>query len=302
MALRNLINQMKSNILQKMVAMTLLLTATFTSCEKMVLDDEDTQSQNTEANLIMKATMFNIVPFDTRAEVNIADYCSRLCFVLYKDGNEVKRVVQVKGDEGFGQAAVTIDAGTYKVLVLAHSSKGGNPVLTNPAYLQFTNSIGYSDTFYYYGDLTVTSEQQTREFTLQRATSMLRITITDQLPDELKRIRCNYEGESGVFDATIGMGGTTNSKQQVSYNVEGYTAPLTLRLYTFLRNETGTLKLTMTAHNASEEVIAEKVITDIPMKNHMVTELSGRFFDSSSSNAFTFKADTTWTVYQQLTF
>ena len=294
----NMTKQLFKNLL---VATMVLLSL---ACEKMVLDDESNgKSAQETGNLTLKASMYQIVPFDTRADVNLADYFSNMCFVLYQNGEVAKRIIQTNTTQNFGQTSVNLEPGEYQLLVLAHSGKG-NPTLTKPDFLQFTNAIGFSDTFYYYGDLIVTTEPQTREIAIQRATSMLRVIINDtEFPSQFKYLRCYYQGESGVFNAVTGMGGTVNSEQKVFYDVEGLTPPITLRLYTFLRNDEGKLTLQMVAHNADEEILVEKKLENIPMKNHMITEYSGMLFGTpSSENSITIKADTTWTVFNRVSF
>ena len=281
--------------------MMLLAMFSLGACEKAVLDEqEDTQS--TEGNVIIRATLYEIVPFDTRAVQNIADYCSTLQFAVFQDGTKVKGITQKKGSDGYGQVHFSLEPGTYQLLVLAHSSTG-SPSINDPSKIQFTNSDGYSDTFFYYDNLTVTEGENVQEARLQRASSMVRITITDNIPANVSTIRLYYEGESGVFNAVTGWGGTVNSKQSITYNVQGQSSPLTLAAYTFLRNEEGTLNMTLTAYDANSGVVAEKELKNIPMKNHMVTEYSGKLFSATGTNiSMSFTADTAWQVYRQLTF
>lgn len=276
------------------------------SCEKALLDEDDTGRQEEQGNVVIRTSIYNIVPFnDTRAMQNIADYCSAISFVFYQEGSKVKSFTQKKSDEGFGQLTTTLAAGTYQLLILAHSCPFGNPTMSDPTAIKFTNTeSGYSDTFYYYDDLVVTSDQNTYDLTLQRATSMVSITINDDsMPADVTKIRVYYEGESGVFNATTGWGGTTNSKQYVMYDVAGQSTPLTLNAYTFLRNDTGTLTVTLTAYDSHDATIAEKVLKDVPMKNRMVTEYTGKLFASSNSDIqFNLQAETAWEVYKQIEF
>ena len=285
----------------KLLLLTLVSLWGLGACEKMVLAGDAADSA--EGNVTIRATMFSIVPFDdTRAVQPIADYCSRLCFVLYQDGEQKRKVLQKSGDSNYGQIAVRLNPGTYQLLVLGHSSDG-NPTLASPESIKFTNTTGYSDTFYYYGNLVVGEEGSSHDVALQRATSMLRVIITDEIPGNVSRIRLYYTGESGVFDAVAGWGGSTNSKQHTFYDVAGRQSPLALEAYTFLRNETGTLNVTLTAYDSDDTVIAEKELSDVPMRNCMVTEFSGPLFSvSTSDTGFNFTADTAWEVYGQFTF
>ena len=233
---------------------------------------------------------------------NVADCSTTLQLVLYQNGTKVKAITQKKTDDNYGTIGVTLNAGTYQLLVLAHSSMG-NPTVSNPEFIQFTNSIGFSDTFFYYGDIVVTGERKTYDIRLQRATSMVRVVIEDAVPPEVKTIRLFYTGESGVLNAVTGTGGTVNSQQSMVYDVEGLSAPLTLCAYTFLRDETGSLNMTISARDANNTVMYEKVLADIPMKNHMVTEYSGKLFtepgNESGDALFSLTAETEWEMYQR---
>lgn len=292
---------------QTLMAMLMLVAMIgLGACEKVVLDEQQQEEpQQLKGNVIIRASMYNIVPFETRAVQNVADFSNTLQFILYQNGTKVKGVTQKKSEGNYGQIGLTLDPGTYKLLVLAHSSTG-NPTVSDPTAIHFTNNDGYTDTFYYYGDIEVTTEQTTYNVTLQRATSMVRVTILDEIPTNVQMIRLYYVGESGVFNAVTGMGGTTNSEQSILFNVSGKTAPLTLCAYTFLRNETGSLNMTITAYGSSaSDVIATKQLDNIPMKNHMVTEYSGYLFSTPVTTVdatFNLTAETSWQVYQQLSF
>ncbi|MBQ9357162.1 MAG: FimB/Mfa2 family fimbrial subunit [Prevotella sp.] len=268
----------------------------------MVTDEESVEDRDM-STVTLRASLYNIVAFGTRAVQDIKEYCSHITFAVYDaDGKVVKTVEQSQGDSGYGEVTLTLAPATYKLLVLAHSSYGGTPSVTTPANIAFTNSIGYSDTFYYYNDLEVTGKNQALTLELQRAVTMLRFTINDELPSDLTKIRCQWSGASGTLNATTGWGG--NATDQVAiYAVDGLTAPLTLRLYTFMRQETGTLNLTVNAYDSSNNVIAERTFTDVPVKNHMVTDFSGNFFSKGESDySISLKAETEWGVYQDLTF
>lgn len=273
------------------------------ACEQMILDGADpAEGQQHEGAVVIRANMFDIVPFDTRAVQDVADFCTRLCFVVYQDGAQQKKVLQKKGDGGFGEVTIALEPGTYQLLVLGHSGNG-NPTLTDPSFLQFTNTIGFSDTFYYYGDLVVGSEKGVYDIALQRATSMVRITITDAVPEEVKRIHMVYKGETGVLNAVTGWGGSVNSQQSVFYEITDATAPLVLEAYTFLREETGALSISIIAHNADGDILAERQLDNVPLKNRMMTLYAGHLFSPSDlEHEFGFKAETDWEVYGSFNF
>ncbi len=271
----------------------LMMAACLLSCEKPVLDEDvaPVEQQQDEANVVLRVSDFRQVPYTTRALVDITGYSERLNFVLYQNGSKVKSVDQAKSDTNYGQVAFKLSPGTYQVLVIAHSCSS-NPTLAHPESIQFTNSTGYSDTFYYYGDLEVTHEVKTHDITLQRASALLRFIVNDDLPVNVIRMHFLYTGGSGVLNAVTGYGGEINSRQERLYRVDGLASPLTLPLYTFLQTDEGTLDVTVTAQNADNNTVMQRKFTGIPVKRNMITEFSGSFFEHE--NSFSFKAETEW--------
>lgn len=261
-----------------MMAFTVALTVLCCSCEKPVLDN-DTEGTGEQANLILSVKGFNVIPFDnTRSSIAVGDYCSRLNFVVYQDGKKLKAVNQEKGASGFGQVAITLEPGTYQVLVLAHSANG-NPVLSDATKIQFTNDDGYTDTFYFYDDVTIGTSVLSKEVVLERVTSMFRLITTDNVPDNVKRMRFYYTGGSGALDATTGYG-CVNSKQVTFFDItdDMHGKALRLEAYTIPKARTGTLKITVSAYNANTDVVYEKELTDVPIEQNKITEYTGSLF------------------------
>ena len=286
-----------------------MLGIAVTSCEKPILDENETnrqeQTKDQKGNVVIRVSDFRLIPADeaTRAVVDITTYCTRLNFVVYKDGVKVEGRSQMAGDSDFGETTMSLEPGTYKLLVLAHSSNGGNPTLTDPENIPFTNALGFTDTFCYYDDIVVTNEPKTHEVMLNRASTMLRFNITDEAPSNLKYMQFYYTGGSGVLNAVTGFGGSVNSQQKVLINVENSIDDLPpLKIYTFLQEDEGTLDVTVTAMDADKNTIIERKFENVPVKRKMVTDYTGTFFNHFNDNTFSFKAETDWQVYQQHTF
>ena len=285
------------------------------SCEKPILEEEETtvrppqvetsgngnskDKDKNKGNVMLRVTDFNLVPI-TRNSVDLTTYCTRLNFVIYKDGKKVDSKSQLKEDGNFGEVSFELDPGTYKLLVLAHSSIGGNPVLSDPENIQFTNKLGYSDTFCYYGDLEVKSEATTHELTLTRASSMLLFTITDDIPEEVTHMYFYYTGGSGVLNATTGYGGNVNSRQERNASIKGYSAPLAIHIYTFLRDDEGYLDVKVEALDANKNVILSREFEQIYMKRNSITEYKGSFF--AQEQGFSLLGNTEWNDTIRLTY
>ncbi|MBO6288645.1 MAG: hypothetical protein J6M94_08680, partial [Prevotella sp.] len=134
--------------------MAILLLA---SCEKAVFDEPKDEPEET-ANLILRIAGFEQIPFDTRAPQDITALCSHINVALYQDGERVKAVNQKADDSDFGTVNLTVEPGTYQFVVLAHSCSG-NATTTNIEKITFPNNL-ITDTFYYYGEVSVGSSTQ----------------------------------------------------------------------------------------------------------------------------------------------
>ena len=130
------------------IALALLVAA----CEKPILDEEIVSMK--EANVILHMTQYEQESFGTRAATDITELCSRLNVAIFDaDGMKVKTVAQKEGDTGYGTVALTLAAGTYQLVVIAHNGEG-SATITSTEKVTFPNNK-VTDTFYYYGDLVV---------------------------------------------------------------------------------------------------------------------------------------------------
>lgn len=293
---------------QPYVWIALIALLLCSSCEKMVIDEQTTSSSADEknANIVLSINDASFHPYQTstRAVVDITTYCTRLNFVLYQNGEKVKTIEQSKDDDGYGQVALALEPGTYQLLVLAHSCKT-NPTLSHIEEIKFNNKeTGYSDTFYYYGELQVTDEPrvQNHSIRLTRATTLVRLEMNDY-PQDLHYITVYYTGGSGVFNAVTGYGGSVNSQQEVSYRVVNYVennVPFVFPVYTFLQQDTGSMFLRITACRENGEVIMQREYSDVPVERGKMTIFTGYFFDPQ--NNFSMTAETDWDTAATLTY
>ena len=300
---------MKNNRQSFFFSLLLLVAITvLSSCEKAVFDDDTSIKDGQKGNLTLKVQVTdNLQMGITRSD---ASYWGRISFVAYQGGKKVKSVTQTRGDEGYGGVTMQLTPGVYQVLVLAHSSNG-NPTLSNAEKIPFTNAIGYTDTFYAYQDITVTTESKEHAITLERVTAMLRFIINDTMPQSVKTLKFYYTGGSGALNANTGLG-CVASQQTVNMEVDPAAArPYTFELYTIPREVTASLNLTVTAYDGGGNVVIEQNIKDIAIERNKITELSGDFFtnenggdnhsdpggegdDTFTSTSFIISASTEW--------
>lgn len=280
------------------IALALLLAA----CEKPVLDEDVVSVQ--EANVILHMTQYDQESFGTRAATEITELCSRLNVAIFDaDGTKVKTVAQKEGDTGYGTVALTLAAGTYQLVVIAHNGEG-SATITSTEKVTFPNNK-VTDTFYYYGDLVVTDSKQSYDLTLTRAVAMFRLVLTDEeIPSTVSKFKFYYTGGSSTFSPSTGYG-CVNSKQT---EIRTVADDGVYEIFTMPHTEDDVLtKLTVTALDANDNTVKERIFENVPVTRNQITRYIGNFFGSGGSGqqsdgTFRLTADPDWDSVNGYTF
>jgi len=270
------------------------------SCEKNIAI-ESGDSEMEEGNLTVNVFEVAHTPFAKYTRTALNEAMTRLNFAVYdEEGERVRQVNQTSDKDPFGKASFQLEAGKYLLTVVGHSSKG-NPTMTNPAKIQFTNATGYTDTFLFSSDITIGDEQVNMDISLSRIVALCRFVITDDIPKDVAMMKFYYTGGSGSFDANTGLG-SVNSKQTVTIDVKDGTKQFDL--YTILHSTEGNISLKVSALDADENVLLEREF-DVPMYQNQITWLSGAFFTGSGSSAASIGSvtvDAKWAGEHYVTF
>lgn len=270
----------------------LLAGVMLSACEKPVLsEDEDSGKDNPskplKGNLILRVSGFEIIPFDnvTRTKQDLKDVCTSLCFAVYDQSDKkIAYKNQSASDSNFGQVGLELSPGTYQIVAVAHSSSE-NPSMASPEAIHFTNKTGYSDTFYYYGTVSIGNEVTTVDVTLSRVVSLFQLVTKDVIPNDVKSINVYYEGGSGQLNAKTGYGNGVKSKQSSLFNFTENEVgkPFTFNVYTIPNGETASLKVVITAFTKEngEGLMLEDygaIIEEVPIVRNKVTRYTGYLF------------------------
>jgi hypothetical protein len=300
----------RKTLIVSFYSLLFFLTLGMASCEKPIIDEKTGNEIPAEANVILHFTQYETSPLTplqrargTRSATDITEFCSRLNIAIFDaDGTKVKTVAQKEGDASYGTVALTLAAGTYQLVVIAHNCDG-SATITSEEKVTFPNNK-VTDTFYYYGDLVVTDAQQSYDLTLTRAVAMFRLVLTDEeIPATVAKLKFYYLGGSSTFSPRDGYG-CVNSKQT---EVRSIAADGIYDIYTLPHSEDDVLtKLTVTALDANDNIIQEKVFEDIPVTRNQVTRYTGSFFGNSGgetgSGDFHMTADPDWDAVNSFTF
>ena len=277
-------------------ASILNILALLVGCESpTIIDDEEPRG-----NLRVNVFQIEQTPFSDLSRSALTDAFTRLNFAVYTmDGSRVKQVNQTSSEADFGKAVFQLEEGDYQLVVVGHSSKG-NPTMTNPAKIQFTNATGYTDTFFSREEFTIGAEPVNLDLTLNRNVSLCRFEITDSYPADASKIRFYYTGGSGAFDAKTGLG-CVKSKQDVTFDLSS--GQKQFDLYTFLHDAEATLRLTVTVYNSKDNVLYEHTFPEVPMQKNHITTLSGDCFGGNAGAVnINITINTDWAGETHLTF
>lgn len=269
------------------------------SCEKMVVTESD--DDGSEANVVLRIGSVEQVPFEmakTRGR-DVNGVCSRLNFLVYQDGERIRQVIQTSDDEDFGETHVQLSEGRYFLVVLAHSSNG-NPRSTNAEEIYFSNDIGFTDTFLYADSLIVGVENIMLTLELDRITALIRFISEDEAAVNNNRIRINYTGGAGTFNARDNGWGVVKSKQYKWFDVDNekneydiYTIPhkgddqhLNASIYYY----------EIDGDNVKALFEDPFVIKNIPIKRNHITICRGKLFGSFKENTFKITIKNDWSA------
>ena len=269
-------------------ALALLLAA----CEKPAFNETTGKEIPSETNVILHFTQYQQEAF-TRSATDITNLCSRLNIAIFDaEGTKVKTVAQKEGDASYGTVALSLAAGTYRLVVIAHNCDG-SATITSTEKVTFPNNK-VTDTFFYYGTLVVTDALQSYD-----------LTLTDEsVPSKVAKLKFYYLGGSSTFSPKAGYG-CVNSKQT---EIRPVSTDGIYEIYTLPHTEEDVLtKLTVTALDANDDVIMERTFENIPIIRNQVTLYTGSFFGSggtgtTSSGTFRLTADPDWDSVNGYTF
>ncbi len=288
-----------------MMAVVCLLT--MVSCERLEMDEEN---GGTGTKVTFRVTAFEQVPFGQGASrewvvsraggTELGEACSRMNLSVFRGDEKVKSVSQKSTDADFGQVSLSLPEGNYTVVVIGHSCDG-SATITSPEKVTFPNNK-VTDMFYWCDDLEVGSAGLTQDVELERAVSMFRLVVTGTIPSNVACMKFYYTGGSSTFCPLTGYG-NVNSRQTVNLDVQDGVRDgdrTSFDVFTCLHADRGTLKMTVTALDAADNTIAERVFEDVGMQRNMITRYTGDFFatggggSGSSSGTFSMKVQAEW--------
>lgn len=271
------------------------LTVLLCSCEKIILEEELEKEASGGYKISFNISGLSLTEFGSRSVKSANELGTVLNFAVFRNGEKVRSINQKSSDSGFGTIDINLDEGYYELAVIVHSCTG-NATMSSFEKISFPDNK-LTDTFAYYTDLNVKGNS-THNIILDRVVSMYRLTITDAIPDEVKRLKFYYTGGSSTLNAAIGFG-CVNSRQTEYRDIQNRQSGQSFEVYTFPHAETGKLKMTVTALDAKGEAYKETVFEDVPIEiqkitNHSCTLFGGGTNPIQNGNSFEIKGEDEW--------
>lgn len=263
---------MKIKTYTQLVSVVLLIV-TLTSCEKFALEDQSGHSTNeASANVTVRVQKIQGQDFTlmTKADNNkqLKDVCSRITFAVFDGEEKLTSKNQTSDDSDFGITHFSLDDGEYRLVVIAHNG-AGNCTISAPEKVKFYKNK-MTDTFYYYGRLSVTENGTEANIDMKRAVAAFQLHITDEtLPKDVKSIKFYYLGGSSTLDATSGFG-CVNSRQTETFNFTETSRDFTV--YTCPHEEEKDINMTISILDPDAKVIKTYQKKDFQMKLNTITK------------------------------
>lgn len=282
--------------MKKPLLLLTVLLSTLSSCQKIPVDIDESKKEENAISIRFSISQFEQEDFASSKasrSTNINEVCSHVCVGVYQDDTRVKQLNLKSTDNNFCNPTISLNAGTYRVVILAHSDSK-NPTMTNPEKITFGK--GLTDTFYWSQDITVEKDAEI-EVKMARAVAMFRLQITDSIPKEVKSMEFYYTGGSSSINGLTGKGCVNSKQTETLATTNGSNQTKTFEVYTFPRDDSNTLKMVISAKDADGNVILERTFEDIPIERNKVTQYKGNFFiDTATSKGTIFKlaSDDEW--------
>ena len=274
----------------------LSLVAVLASCQQIDFDDIG-QDADGNANVMLTFSTYGQQEF-TRAAAPLTDQCARLSVAVFdEDDAKIGSTKSQKvGDANFGTVGLSLPDGTYTIVAVAHNGDG-NCTITSPTKVTFPSNK-MTDTFCYCGELVVEGSVS-ESLEMKRVVAMMRLTITDAIPDGVARLKFYYTGGSSTLNPRTGFGCVNSKQTEYRSVIDDNGAPVNVyEIYTAPHEQNDILKLTITSQDASNgDIDVFEPMENIPVTVNKITTWEGALFGgsgSSSSGGVGITLDTAW--------
>lgn len=247
----------------------------------------------------------------TRSAVDPADYSGvgAITLAFYDAaGTEVVKTTQIKGDgtyTNFGEFTANLPVGNYTMVAIARAHFDGDVfTLTSPTEAAYTSERP-RETFSKVQSVTVTSAAPLDlDVTLKRISSWLKIVSTDGRPASATKIRTTFAKGGKGFNPTTGLALTNTGFSQTNNPSSAVGATIDINILPFLASADDAeekMTITIEALDADDNVLATKVVENVPLQRNCQTTMTGAVYTADVSSA-AFQIETSWGTGKSVDF
>lgn len=277
-----------------------LLCLALASCGQAAVDDANGSDAGGKVTVSLSVAQLEQVPFSQAKArqgsrgTKIDSVCSKLCFAVYKSETDSHPSVirQNADDDGFGSVRLSLDRGTYYLVVLAHRS-GIDPDMSNIRCVDFSTDV--TDTFYAFDTLAI-DRSLDREIKLRRAVARFELTTTDNVPDTCTSLRLSLGNVCTAFNPVTGYGTAPGrTTYTATFGPEGKGKPFSFGRCFFPAGQDSKTDVTVTLYNGTRPTFT-RTFTGVPIGRNTITRYEGRLF-SNLSFTVPMQSDDEWQVH-----
>ena len=232
----------------------------------------------------------------TRADADVSIIATRLD-VWITDGESTQAVHQSDSDAGYGTVAVTLNkTKTYTIYAVAHKANGAatlaDGVISFPDE-KVTHSFYYTGTF-------SPAETTTLSCRMNRIVSQFRLETTDAVPDDVVKFRFLIPQTFTRWSVSGEGINKVDRVSDVSITSLRNDGTAAITIYIIGSDTQNSYNITVQALDGGDNIIQQRIINNVPVRNNYKVTATGAFFIDSPSSFSFLTAD--WDEYANITF
>lgn len=287
--LGQLFAQVKTRVL--LLSLQSLLTApVISSCSNRIHDVPEMDEPGVPVTI--RVASLEQVPFGsfgTKGSANLSEACTWINYAIYDaDGSGLVKpqVNQKSNDDTFGTLNLKLEEGSYRLVVMAHSSTS-NPKLDVLSKIDIpSNSKGrrITDTFLSSSVITVTKGMQPLNINLDRVVARFEIRLVeDSIPGAVTRLEFEM-GTGGSFSLNANTGSGVKTTRAYTDKVNVQPGDSVIGVYTFVSEGFSSTKIKVVAKDSLDCEYGSWEFVDVPLTRNRVTVYKGALFSTDIIN------------------
>lgn len=254
-------------------------------CTACSSDGSEKEPEEGEKTISFEVVNYQQVSLDDVTRATDATALAHLDMAIYDAATNalVSQTQTAKGESGYGQFSATLAYGQYTVVFLGYNGdRTAN--MSNPEDIWFVDNY-VPNMFYKTIQLTVSAAStDVQSIVLARGVAAFWLKHDGYIPNTLNTMRITASGGGSHFNALTGFAAKVASRwTDFPLANKASDTSFGLTMYAFLPAETATMTFTAVAKDANNEVLQERVFSNVPMKINQRTTYTGQFFGSGTN-------------------